>query len=71
MNYPVIPQPTWSSHIVFWSWKLTALTGAVVLAGGALTATSLDKTVAVTVDGQTTSTTSFAAPSAVCSPRAA
>ena len=45
---------------MFWSWKLTALTGAVVLAGGALTATSLDKTVAVTVDGQTTSTTSFA-----------
>ena len=45
---------------MFWSWKLTALTGAVVLAGGALTATSLDKTVAVTVDGQTTSHTSFA-----------
>ena len=44
---------------MFWSWKLTALTGAIVLAGGALTATSIDKTVAVTVDGKTTSATGF------------
>ncbi len=45
---------------MFWSWKLTALSAAVVLAGGAVAATSLDKTVAVTVDGETTSTTGFA-----------
>ncbi len=45
---------------MFWSWKLTALSAAVVLAGGAVSATALDKTVAVTIDGQTTSTTGFA-----------
>jgi len=45
---------------VFWTWKLTALSGAIVLAGGALTASSLDKTIALTVDGRTTSTTGFA-----------
>ena len=44
---------------VFWTWKLTALTGAIVVAAGALTATSADKTVALTVDGRTTSATGF------------
>ena len=42
---------------MFWSWKLTALSAAVVLAGGAVAATSLDKTVAVTVDGETLTVT--------------
>jgi len=45
---------------VFWSSKLTALAGAVVLAGGALTATSLDKSIALTVDGETTTRSTFA-----------
>ena len=45
---------------MIWSSKLTALTAAVVLAGGALGATALDKTVSLSVDGQTTSATGFA-----------
>ncbi|MBP8919220.1 MAG: transglycosylase family protein [Micropruina sp.] len=45
---------------MIWSRKLTALVGAVVVAGGALTFTSLDKSVALTVDGQTTTTNTFA-----------
>ncbi|MFT3861909.1 transglycosylase family protein [Micropruina sp.] len=59
MNCPPCPQLLESS-IVIWSWKLTALTGAVVLTGGALSAAALDKTVAINIDGQTTSATSFA-----------
>ncbi|HMQ37573.1 MAG TPA: transglycosylase family protein [Micropruina sp.] len=46
---------------MIWSRKLTALTGAVVLAGGVITATSLDKSVTLTVDGETSTTTSYAA----------
>jgi uncharacterized protein YabE (DUF348 family) len=46
--------------IVIWSSKLTALTAAVVLAGGALGASALDKTVTISVDGQPMSATSFA-----------
>lgn len=47
---------------MFWTWKLTALAGAVALSAGALGVTSLDKTVAVTVDGlTTTSSTGFPA----------
>ena len=45
---------------MIWSSKLTALTAAVVLAGGALGATALDKTVSLSVDGQKTSATGFA-----------
>ena len=46
--------------IVIWSSKLTALTAAVLLAGGALGASALDKTVTISVDGQPMSATSFA-----------
>ncbi|MFT4218161.1 MAG: ubiquitin-like domain-containing protein [Micropruina sp.] len=45
---------------MIWSWKLTALTGAVVLAGGAVAATSLDKSITLTVDGQSSVSTSYA-----------
>ncbi len=45
---------------MIWSWKLTALAGAVVLAGGGLAATSLDKSVTLNVDGQTSVSTSYA-----------
>ncbi len=61
MNYLRVPRAAGAEPIVNWSWKLTALTGAVVLAGGALTAASLDKSVTLTVDGQTSSTTTYAA----------
>ena len=44
-----------------WSWKLTALAGAVVLAGGGIAATSLDKAVTLDVDGQTSTSTTYAA----------
>ncbi|MFT3834081.1 MAG: transglycosylase family protein [Micropruina sp.] len=45
---------------MIWSRKLTALAGAVVLAGGGIAATSLDKTVTLSVDGQASTSTSYA-----------
>ncbi len=45
---------------MIWSWKLTALTGAVVIAGAGVAATSLDKSVTLDVDGQTSVSTSYA-----------
>ncbi|MFT3969480.1 MAG: ubiquitin-like domain-containing protein [Micropruina sp.] len=59
MNRPD-PRVVGAVPIVIWSWKLTALTGAVVLAGGGLAATSLDKSVTLNVDGQTSTSTSYA-----------
>ncbi len=44
---------------MIWSWKLTALTGAVLLAGGGIAATTLDKSVTLDVDGQTSTSTSY------------
>ena len=43
-----------------WSRKLPALAAAVALAGGALVATAVDKSVDLTIDGTTRSTTTFA-----------
>ena len=60
MNSPRNPRVTGAIPIVIWSWKLTALAGAVVLAGGGIAATSLDKTVTLSVDGQTSTSTSYA-----------
>ncbi len=55
-----LTESTGATPIVIWSWKLTALAGAVALAGGGIAATSLDKSVTLTVDGQTTTTSSYA-----------
>ena len=45
---------------MIWTTKLTALAGAVVLAGGAITVSALDKSVTLNVDGHTSTTTTFA-----------